>query len=93
MLQRIGARSGRVHLDVREESAICRVLLDDGIAAEEDAGVVLQQLDLNADLPPPIPNERLGLLTDGIDRCLERDPQRNAPTRSRAPWRSRASGR
>ena len=48
------------------------------IIAEKEGGVVVYQFRLYAYLTPPIANEGLGSLPDGISRGLVDDPQRNA---------------
>ncbi len=75
---RVYASAGGVHLDVREKPPERRFLVNHGVSAEEDAGVVLRQLGLDAYLTPPIANEGLGVLPDGVGRSLEDDSERNA---------------
>ena len=79
ILLRVYARSVGVHLYIREEPTVSVTTVHHGVSAKENRGVVLRQLGLNPDFAPPITNQGLRCLPDGVDRGLVGDLQGDAP--------------
>ena len=78
ILLRIDAGSGGVHLHIREEPSIRSLLVRDRVAAEEETCVVLDEFGFDANLLPPIADERLRVLSDGVGGGLVGNSQWNA---------------
>ena len=79
ILLQVYARSAGVHLHIREEPTVSVTTVHHGVSAKENRGVVLRQLGLNPDFAPPITNQGLRCLPDGVARGLVGDLQGDAP--------------
>ena len=73
---RVDAGTVVVHLNVDEESAICGFGIVDCVAAEEQARIVMRDLDIDPDLRPLFSDQSPRLLPHVVRRGLEDDTER-----------------